>query len=188
MKKYININHKKILICVLGVVIMQSAQANCPELLDYKMQRLASDKQDHLCELYKNRVVLVVNTASKCGFAKQFEGLETLFKTYKNEGLSVIGFPSEDFRQEFKNEEQTLDFCRLTYSIEFPMYASLSVRKGKAHPFFKGLATAAGGNYPRWNFYKYIIGRDGSLVDYYNSFANPTSAKIIDSIETSLQK
>ena len=167
---------------------MPSLQAKCPELLNYKMHRLASDKEDHLCELYSGRVVLVVNTASKCGFSKQFGSLETLFKKYKDQGFSVIGFPSEDFGQEFKNENQTRDFCRLTYSINFPMYAGLSVRKGNAHPFFEGLATAAGGNYPRWNFYKYLVGRDGKLVDYYNSFTKPESNKIIRSIEKSLQK
>lgn len=155
----------------------------CPALLDVEARRLAGEEIVNLCEAYRGKVILVVNTASKCGFTPQYEGLEALYRTYKDRGLVVLGFPSNDFMgQEPGNEQEIAQFCRLTYSVEFPMFAKVSVKKGSAAPLFERLA-AAGAPYPKWNFYKYLIDRDGKLVDYYSSVTAPQSSKLVSAIE-----
>ena len=113
-------------------------------LLDQDFRRLASDDEINLCEAYAGQVVLVVNTASKCGNTYQYEGLEKLYEEYGERGLVVLGFPSNDFMgQEPGTEKQIEEFCRLTYGVEFPMFAKTPVKKGGAHPFFNALAMAA---------------------------------------------
>ncbi|NEX20153.1 glutathione peroxidase [Thiorhodococcus mannitoliphagus] len=172
---------------LLGLAAM-SANAvaepkSCSSLLDLDVRRLASEEAVNLCEAYQGKVILVVNTASKCGFTPQYEGLEKLYRDYEDKGLVVLGFPSNDFaNQEPGSEEQIQSFCRLTYSVEFPMFEKVSVKKGKAAPLFERLA-AAGAPYPKWNFYKYLIDRDGNLVDYYTSVTKPQSGKVIKAIE-----
>jgi glutathione peroxidase len=149
----------------------------------FRKRRLASDETVNLCEAYKGKVMLVVNTASKCGFTGQYEGLEALYDKYGDQGLVVVGFPSNDFgNQEPGNEDQIKDFCRLTYSVEFPMFEKTSVKKGKADPFYQYLAEQTG-VYPKWNFYKYLIDRDGKVVDVYSSMTSPSSKKMVQTIE-----
>lgn len=155
-------------------------------LLDHEVRRLNSEETINLADAYQGKVVLVVNTASKCAFTGQYEGLEALYATYRDRGLVVIGFPSNDFgSQEPGSEAQIQDFCRLTYSVRFPMFAKTTVKKGQAEPLFEGLATAAG-RYPKWNFHKYLIGRDGRLVDDFLSWTSPQSSTVIKAIEASL--
>lgn len=155
----------------------------CPPLLDVTLRRLAGDEQVNLCEAYRGQVILVVNTASKCGFTSQYEGLEALYRKYKDQGFVVLGFPSNDFMsQEPGSEEEIQKFCRLTYAVEFPMFEKVSVTKGTATPLFERLA-AAGAPYPKWNFYKYLIDRDGNYVDYYGSITAPESDKLVRAIE-----
>lgn len=167
----------------------QIASADCPAALDFDKRRLAGDETVNLCEAYRGKVVLVVNTASKCGFTGQYEGLEALYDTYKDQGLVVIGFPSNDFgNQEPGTEEQIKEFCRLTYSVEFPMFEKTSVKKGKADPMFEVLAQQSGGTYPKWNFYKYLIGRDGKVVAAYNSMTSPKSGRLVKALEAELAK
>lgn len=159
------------------------AAGTCPPLLDLSVRRLAGDEQVNLCEAYLGKVILVVNTASKCGFTPQYEGLEALYRKYGDRGLVVLGFPSNDFmKQEPGNEEEIQKFCRLTYSVEFPMFEKVSVTKGSATPLFQRLAEA-GAPYPKWNFYKYLIDRNGNYVDYFTSFTPPESDKVVRAIE-----
>jgi glutathione peroxidase len=130
---------------------------------------------------------MIVNTASKCSFTPQFDGLEALYKNYRDQGFTVLGFPSQDFgNQEYGTEAETADFCRLTYGVQFPMYATTHAKKGKASPLFRGLAEAADGDYPSWNFHKYILDRDGQLVGSFGSFTGPTSRRISRVIEDAL--
>ena len=132
-------------------------------LLDQDFRQLASKDEINLCEAYEGKVLLVVNTASKCGNTPQYDGLEKLYEEYGDQGLVVLGFPSNDFMgQEPGTEEQIEEFCRLTYGVEFPMFEKTPVTKGAAHPFFAALADSAG-TYPTWNFHKYLIGRDGEV-------------------------
>ena len=162
--------------------------ASCPPLLDVTMRQLAGTESVNLCEAYRGKVILVVNTASKCGFTPQYEGLEALYRKYKDQGLVVLGFPSNDFMsQEPGNEQEIQKFCRLTYSVEFPMFEKVSVKRGSATPIFERLA-AAGAPYPKWNFYKYLIDRNGNYVDYFASMTSPDSSKVVRAIEKLLQE
>ncbi|MGD8310512.1 MAG: glutathione peroxidase, partial [Chromatiales bacterium] len=141
----------------------------------------------NLCEAYAGKVVLVVNTASKCGFTPQYEGLEALYRDRKADGLVVLGFPSNDFRQEYSDEQKIQDFCRLTYSVQFPMFETTRVREGGADPLYRTLAGLAG-EYPRWNFHKYLIGRDGRLVGSYPSQTRPDDPDLVEAIERLIEE
>lgn len=164
-----------------------STQAASPpadaNLLDHDVRRLGSDEVVNLKQAYAGKVVLIVNTASKCAFTGQYEGLEALYATYRDRGLVVLGFPSNDFgSQEPGTEKQIQDFCRLTYSVKFPMFAKTRVKKGEADPLFEGLAKAAG-RYPKWNFHKYLLDRQGRMVDNFLSWTSPQSGTVIEAIE-----
>ncbi|MDX1515893.1 MAG: glutathione peroxidase [Woeseiaceae bacterium] len=155
-------------------------------LLDQDFRKLASDEQVNLCETYQGKVVLVVNTASKCGNTPQYEGLESLYEEYGDDGLVVLGFPSNDFfGQEPGTEEEIQEFCRLTYSIRFPMFEKTTVKQDDAHPFFHALA-AQSGTYPTWNFHKYLIGRDGKLIAEFSPRTQPYSDELLGSIKSAL--
>jgi glutathione peroxidase len=155
-------------------------------LLDHEFRRLASSEQVNLCEAYSSRVILVVNTASKCGNTPQYDGLERLNEEYGEDGLVVLGFPSNDFLgQEPGTEEQIQDFCRLTYGVKFPMFEKTSVKGSDAHPFFAELA-AASGTYPRWNFHKFLIGRDGQLIGDFEPGMQPYDPKLVAAVERAL--
>ena len=169
----------------LTLLGLGGARAAAPDghLLDHEVRRLNSDEVVNLKDAYAGKVVLVVNTASKCAFTGQYEGLEALQARYRDRGLVVLGFPSNDFGgQEPGSEQQIQDFCRLTYSVKFPMFAKTRVKKGSADPLFEGLAEAAG-RYPKWNFHKYLVDREGRLVDNFLSFTSPQSDTVIETIE-----
>ena len=164
-----------------------TSYANEASLLDQDFRQLASDDVINIGEAYAGKVILVVNTASKCGNTPQYEGLEKLYQEYGDDGLVVLGFPSNDFLgQEPGTEEQIQEFCRLTYSIKFPMFEKVTVKEGKAHPFFEQLAAAAG-TYPTWNFHKYLIGRDGQLISEFSPRTQPYSDEIISSINAAIK-
>ena len=155
----------------------------CPPLLDLSLRRLAGQEVVNLCEAYRGKVILVINTASKCGFTSQYEGLEAIYRQYRDRGLVVLGLPSNDFmNQEPGNEGEIQQFCRLTYAVDFPMFEKVSVKKGTATPLIERLV-AAGAPYPKWNFYKYLIDRNGQYVDYFASITAPDSEKVIKAIE-----
>jgi len=163
------------------------AQEQCPELLDFTVPTLVTHEPVHLCESYRGKVLLIVNTASKCGYTYQYEGLEKLFKRYNGKGLVVLGFPSNDFAgQEPGSEEQIENFCRLSYGVAFPMFAKSQVKQGDASPLYEALARAAG-QYPGWNFHKYLIGRDGKILASFASRVKPQSKELVAAIEQALQ-
>jgi len=174
---------------VMGALLfmtMTTAMATDSGLLDQDFRRLASDEVVNLANAYEGKVILIVNTASKCGNTPQYEGLESLYQEYADDGLVVLGFPSNDFLgQEPGTEEQIQDFCRLTYSIKFPMFEKVSVKEKNAHPFFDSLADAAG-TYPTWNFHKYLIGRDGKLVAEFSPRTQPYDDRLLGSIKQAL--
>lgn len=157
--------------------------ATCSDLLDVTVRSLDGGETVRLCETYKDKVVLVVNTASKCGFTPQYEGLESLYETYKKDGLVVLGFPSNDFgAQEPGSEGQIKEFCRLTYGVKFPMYAKTRVRSDNADLLYQKLGYAAG-EYPSWNFHKYLLNRDGQLVKSFPSKVDPASPSFIEQVK-----
>jgi len=174
----------------LGALILMAATstiANEGSLLDQDFRQLASDDVVNLHDDYAGKVILVVNTASKCGNTPQYEGLEKLYQEYQDDGLVVLGFPSNDFLgQEPGTEEQIQEFCRLTYSIKFPMFEKVTVKKGDAHPFFARLA-AASGTYPTWNFHKFLIGRDGNLIAEFSPQTQPYDEGLLAAIKSELK-
>ena len=161
-----------------------NAAANCPALLQQQFLRLQDEKPQTLCQ-YSGKVVVAVNTASFCGFTSQYEGLEALYAKYKDQGLVVLGFPSNDFSQETGSNKEIADFCANTFGVKFPMFAKTTVSGKDANPFFKQLS-AKTGTPPRWNFYKYVIGRDGQSVASFNSMAAPNSRQFVKEIEKQL--
>ena len=169
-----------------ALFVIATASANETPLLDQDFRRLAADEVVNLEDAYAGKVLLIVNTASKCGNTPQYEGLESLYEEYGQDGLVVLGFPSNDFLgQEPGTEEQIQEFCRLTYSIQFPMFEKVSVKKGSAHPFFDRLA-AASGTYPTWNFHKYLIGRDGQLISEFSPRTQPYNEELVAAIRSAI--
>ena len=162
----------------------QTATAACPAILQHTFPRLQDEKPQSLCQ-YAGKVVLVVNTASFCGFTPQYKGLEALDSKYRPRGLVVLGFPSNDFAQEAGSNKEIADFCESTFGVKFPMFAKSSVRGPDASPLFKQLAQLSGTT-PKWNFYKYLIGRDGKVVDAYSSMTAPDDRAFVREIEKQL--
>ena len=158
--------------------------AGCPAILQHTFPRLQDEKPQTLCQ-YSGKVVLVVNTASFCGFTPQYKGLEALDLKYRNRGLVVLGFPSNDFAQESGSNKEIADFCESTFGVKFPMFAKSSVRGTDANPLFKQLALASGTT-PKWNFYKYLIGRDGKVVQAWSSMTAPDEAAFLKVVESQL--
>jgi glutathione peroxidase len=169
-------------IFLLGVSNMVNAA--CAELYNHQFTTLQGEKLN-LCD-YQDKPILVVNTASKCGFTPQFEALEALYAKYKSDGLLVIGFPSNDFKQEPGDNKQIGDFCKLTYAVKFPMMTKSSVTGVNASPFYKQL-TAKTGQAPKWNFYKYVILPGGKEVFAFSSDVQPDSNEVLAKIKPSLK-
>jgi glutathione peroxidase len=167
-----------------AVLCVATAAGACPPLLDHRMETLKGEATD-LCQ-YAGKVVLVVNTASYCGFTGQYEGLEALYQKYRERGLVVLGVPSNDFgAQEPGSNAQVADFCERTYKVRFPMLAKTVVAGAEAAPLYRGLA-AATGQAPRWNFHKYLLGRDGKAVAGFPSSVAPQDARVVAAVERAL--
>ena len=165
----------KILILLASMVLFSVSAAGtepCSDLLNYKMSKLRSSDQLDFCQAFQGKVVLAVNTASNCGYTPQFKGLEALYQKYKDKGLVVVGFPSNDFNQEFAEPEKTANVCYINYGVTFPMLEKSAVQGPTANAFFQKLIKATG-HEPEWNFNKYLIGRDGASVEAFASNVTP---------------
>ena len=158
--------------------------AGCPPILQHTFPRLQDEKPQALCQ-YAGKVVLVVNTASFCGFTPQYKGLEALDSKYRERGLVVLGFPSNDFAQETGTNKEIADFCESTFGVKFPMFAKSSVRGADANALFKELARISGTT-PKWNFYKYLISREGKVVESYSSMTSPDDRAFVREVEKQL--
>ncbi len=172
-----------------GILLMltsplSSLAGECPALLNYQFKTLQGENIN-LCD-YRDKPILVVNTASKCGFTPQFEKLEGIYSKYKDKGLLVIGFPSNDFRQELKSDSEIGSFCKLTYGVKFPMVSKGAVSGPNANPFYKQLA-AASGQQPQWNFHKYVILPGGKSVHSFSTPTSPDDPEIMKLIEPNLK-
>ena len=154
----------------------------CPALLDHSFRRLQGGKVQSLCD-YRGKVLLVVNTASYCGYTHQYEGLEALYRKYRDRGLVVVGFPSNDFGgQEPGSNNEIAEFCRTTYGVEFPMFEKASVSNADGNPMIAELG-ARTGERPQWNFHKYLIDRRGQKVASFKSAVAPDSRELVRKIE-----
>lgn len=167
----------------LAVVAAPAIEA-CPPLLDKSFPRLQDEKPQSLCQ-YSGKVVLVVNTASFCGFTSQYKGLEALYSKYKDQGLVVLGFPSNDFNQETGSAKEIADLCANTFGVKFPMFAKSHVKGDEANPLYVEL-TKLSGTSPKWNFYKYLVARDGKTVVARNSLTSPQDPAFVQEIEKQL--
>ncbi len=171
---------------LLLVGLLGTGAAHAAGLLDLSYRPLAGKAEVNLQKQYGGKVLLVVNTASKCGYTPQYEGLETLQKKYAARGFSVLGFPSNDFKgQEPGSEEQIQEFCTLTYGVKFPMFQKVQVTGPDATPLYQRLAAATGVE-PGWNFHKYLLGRDGRVVAQFPSKIKPDDPALVAAIEREL--
>jgi glutathione peroxidase len=156
-----------------------AAEAACPAILQHTFPRLQDEKPQSLCQ-YTGRVLLVVNTASFCGFAPQFAALQKLHETYAPRGLLVLGVPSNDFNQEATDNAAVKAFCDAEFGVDFPMAAIGHVKGPEAYPFF------AWAGAPGWNFFKYLVGRDGALRQSFPSKVEPDSPALLRAVEAAL--
>lgn len=176
------------IVLMLVLTLLAQPVLSCQgTLLDQNFRKLAGTDVVNLCDTYSGKVLLVVNTASKCGYTPQYDGLEKLHEKYEKQGFAVLGFPSNDFMgQEPGTEEEIQDFCRLTYGVKFPMFEKTTVKQADAHPFFKQLAEVSG-TYPTWNFHKFLIGRDGKLIKQFSPSTKPFDPEVVATIEQAIK-
>jgi glutathione peroxidase len=156
----------------------------CPDWLNETFRKLHSTEEINICKAFAGKSLLIVNTASHCGFTYQFSGLESLHQRYKDKGLAVIGFASNDFRQEDKSEEKAATICYENYGVTFTMMSPISVKGDNAHPVFKKLARQT--QAPSWNFTKFLVSRDGKKITHFGSSTAPDSPKLSSAIEALL--
>ena len=166
---------------ILLLLTSSIASAACPPLLDLKLPMLLEDATS-LCQ-YQGKVLLVVNTASECGYTPQYEALEKLYRRYKDKGLVIMGFPSNDFgAQEPGSNKEIASFCQVNYGVSFPMFAKTTVAKGDVNPFYQRLVQASNSR-PLWNFHKYLVDRKGERVIAYESAVTPDDPRLVKNIE-----
>lgn len=176
----------KSIICVILWGAGSAWAAPAGSLLDHSYRPLAGKTAVNLRKQYGGDVLLVVNTASKCGFTPQFEGLEALHAKYRGRGFAVLGFPSGDFKaQEFEDESEIQQFCKLTYGVKFPMFQKVHVVGPEATALYKQLAAASGAA-PKWNFHKYLVGRDGRFIAAFGSKTTPDDKALVAAVEAAL--
>jgi glutathione peroxidase len=153
----------------------------CPDYLQGEYRKLHSKDSVDLCKLVENKPVLVVNTASHCGFTSQFKEMEAVHQGYKDKGLVVIGFASDDFKQEDKDEEKAAEICYLNYGVSFTMLAPTHVKGKNANKLFKALAEKS--DAPSWNFNKYLLDKNGELVKHFGSKVKPDAKELTTAVE-----
>src|SRR3990167_6721142 len=178
---------KKMLTAALLLSASGVAFANsCGEILGHSLPQLRKKETLDLCETYKGKTLLIVNTASKCGFTPQFKSLQSLYEKYKDQGLVVLGFPSDDFMQEHDDAEKTAEVCYINYGVTFPMFATSAVRGDDVNPVFKALI-AKTGEKPSWNFNKYLVSKDEQQVKDFGSKVSPDDAAFVSEVEALLK-
>lgn len=182
-----------VLLTISGVMLMwpfkKSESSVGGSAYDYSFVTLAKEEPMPLSG-FKGKVLLIVNTASECGFTKQYDALEKLYEKYKDKGLVVIGVPSNEFGgQEPGSAEEIENFCKVNYGVTFPLTAKNKVVGDDAHPFYKwaretlGFAAA-----PKWNFHKYLVGKDGRLIDFFASATTPDADNLVKAVEKALEE
>jgi glutathione peroxidase len=161
-----------------------AAPGQCPAFLDHDFQKLHTSDRVNLCTAFAGKPLLVVNTASHCGFTPQFSGLEAINQKYRDRGLVVIGFPSDDFNQEAKDQAETAQVCYENFGVTFTMLSPLPVKGAGANPVFRELARQK--QEPRWNFNKYLVRPDGTVVAHFDSEVTPESPQFNAAVESLL--
>lgn len=176
-----------LILLIFFTVSLLPGKAGAESLLNVSYRPLAGKTAVNLNEKYAGQVLLVVNTASKCGFTPQYEGLEALQRQYTAQGFSVLGFPSNDFmQQEPGTEKEIQEFCTLTYGVKFPMFEKVHVIGAEVTPLYRSLQQATGVA-PGWNFHKYLIGRDGRVLANFPSKVKPDDPELLAAITRALE-
>ncbi len=152
---------------------------------DFSIESISGE--DIVLADYKDKVVLLVNTASQCGFTPQYAGLQKIYDRYKDDGFVVLGVPSDDFNQELSNDDDVKKFCEIRYGVNFPLTSIQKIKGESAHPLYKWISgnTSVIGQ-PRWNFHKYLISKEGQIVDWFSSMTSPTSEGLLKQVEQAL--
>jgi len=176
------VSHLIVIVLLLGSTAARAA--SCPAYLNHDFKKLHSEETLNICKAYAGRPLLIVNTASHCGYTPQFSGLESLYQRYRGRGLVVLGFPSDDFNQEARDEAETAQVCYINYGVTFTMFAPTPVKGAPANPVFKELARQS--HEPTWNFNKYLVQPDGKVSHYYDSDITPDSTELQKGIDTLL--
>ena len=174
------------LLSIFMIFFKTSATANYEKkIYDFSIESITGETINF--KDYKNKVILIVNTASYCGFTKQYTDLQNLWEKYKAQGLIVLGIPSDSFNQEKKLNKEVKEFCEVNFNISFPLSEITNVKGENAHPVFKWAKESFGNSaVPKWNFHKILVNKDGQIIDTFASFTSPMSSKIIKKIEKSL--
>ena len=176
-----------LIVFLLMFGILEKASANYSKLV-YEFEFNGIDGNKIKLSNFKNKVLIVVNVASRCGYTPQYEGLQMLWSNYKNKNLVVIGVPTNNFKQEPGNNKEIKDFCETNFGINFPMTEKTNVIGKDAHPFYKWAKKNHGiAAIPKWNFHKIVIGKNGKIVDTFASFTKPTSKKFLNLIEKEIK-
>lgn len=173
------------MICTTVLCCTGLAANACPDYLQGEYRKLHSKDSVDLCKLVENKPVLVVNTASHCGFTSQFKEMEAVHQRYKDKGLVVVGFASDDFKQEDKDEEKAAEICYLNYGVTFTMLAPTHVKGKNANKLFKALAEKS--EEPSWNFNKYLLDKDGEVVEHFGSRVKPDSSELAQHLNVLLK-
>ena len=172
------------LIGLLAAFTATTSLAACPDYLDHSMRKLHSREDVNFCEVFNDKPLLIVNTASHCGYTPQFKGLEALHQKYRERGLAVVGFASNDFKQEDADEANAAKVCRVNYGVTFTMVAPSEVTGDNANPVFQGINSQS--QAPSWNFNKYVVDRNGKVVQHFGSNTQPDSKVLEAAIESVL--
>jgi glutathione peroxidase len=176
-------------VIIFMVIVMNSEETKMQSIYDFTMKDITGN--DVKLDEYKNKVILIVNTASKCGFTYQYEGLEKLYETYKDSGFVILGFPANNFlKQEPGTNEEIAEFCQMNYGVTFPMFEKISVKGKNIHPLYNYLTSKDAGHdfggKISWNFNKFLISKDGVIINRFGTKIKPESDKIIKAIEAAL--
>jgi len=175
----------RFIVLIFFLMFTSNSYSDEKSFYDFSMESIAGDVIN-LSE-YKNRVVLLVNTASKCGFTTQYSGLQKIYERYKDDGLVVLGVPSNDFNQELLTDNDVKQFCEIRYGVKFPMTSIQKIKGNDAHPVYKWISSNISViGQPRWNFHKYLISRNGKIINWFSSMTSPASQSLINEIETAL--
>ena len=175
----------KLIIIIISMFFSFKTMSSDKSFHDFSIESISGG--DISLADYKNKVVLLVNTASQCGFTPQYAGLQKIYDRYKDDGFVVLGVPSDDFKQELSSDDDVKKFCEIRYGVNFPLTSIQRIKGDSAHPLYKWISgnTSVIGQ-PRWNFHKYLIGKEGQILNWFSSMTSPTSDGLLKQVEQAL--